>query len=81
VGVRVSAVPADPCSCDTLLRVSRLLVVLLVAVVIVEFIAVIGVAAALFWLGTGATMTVGAAMLVVTAIAVLLTLRAMRAHR
>ncbi|MFD2092780.1 hypothetical protein [Blastococcus deserti] len=57
---------------------ARLLVVVLVAVVVVELIAVIAVAAALFWIGAPGTIAVGAGMLVVTAAAALLTLRAIR---
>ena len=56
----------------------KLLVVLLAVVVGVEVVAVVGVAAALFWIGGRGTVAVGATMLIVTAIAGLLTLRAIR---
>ena len=56
----------------------KLLVVLLAVVVVVEVVAVVGVAAALFWIGGRGTVAVGAAMLIVTGIAGLLTLRAIR---
>jgi hypothetical protein len=61
--------------------VGKLLVLLLGAVVTVEVIAVIGVAAALFWVGGRGTTAVGAAMLVVTLVAGALALRAARPHR
>jgi hypothetical protein len=57
------------------------LVILWSAVVIVELILVLGVAAVLLWLGNGATIAVGAGMLIVTAVAGLLTLRAVRPRR
>jgi hypothetical protein len=44
----------------------------------VEVVAVVGVAAALFWIGGRGTVAVGAAMLIVTVIAGLLTVRAIR---
>lgn len=56
----------------------KLLVVLLAVVVGVEVVAVVGVAAALFWIGGRGTVAVGATMLIVTAIAGLLTLRTIR---
>jgi hypothetical protein len=58
--------------------VERLLVVLLAVVVVVEVVAVVGVAAALFWIGGRGTVAVGATMLIVTVIAGLLTVRAIR---
>jgi hypothetical protein len=61
--------------------VGRLLVILLSAVVVVELILALGVAAALLWLGSGATIAVGAGMLFVTAVAGLWTLRAVRLRR
>jgi hypothetical protein len=61
--------------------VGRLLVILWSAVVTVELILVLGVAAVLLWLGNGATIAVGAGMLIVTAVAGLLTLRAVRPRR
>jgi hypothetical protein len=61
--------------------VGRLLVVLLAAIVAVEAICVIGLAAALFWLGTSATIAVGAGMLTIATVAGLLALRAMRSQR
>jgi hypothetical protein len=51
------------------------------AVVVVELILVLGLAAALLWLGTGATIAIGAGMLIVTGVACLLTLRAVRPRR
>ena len=56
----------------------KLLVVLLAVVVGVEVVVVVGVAAALFWIGGRGTVAVGATMLIVTAIAGLLTLRTIR---
>ena len=56
----------------------KLLVALLAVVVGVEVVAVVGVAAALFWIGGRGTVAVGATMLIVTAIAGLLTLRTIR---
>ena len=56
----------------------KLLVVLLAVVVGGEVVAVVGVAAALFWIGGRGTVAVGAAMLIVTVIAGLLTVRAIR---
>ena len=56
----------------------KLLVVLLAVVVGVEVVVVVGVAAALFWIGGRGTVAVGATMLIVTAIAGLVTLRAIR---
>jgi hypothetical protein len=58
--------------------VGKLLVVLLAVVVGVEVVVVVGVAAALFWIGGRGTVAVGATMLIVTAIAGLLTLRTIR---
>jgi hypothetical protein len=58
--------------------VGKLLVALLAVVVGVEVVAVVGVAAALFWIGGRGTVAVGATMLIVTAIAGLLTLRTIR---
>ncbi len=65
----------------TLGRVGSLLVVLLSAIVIVELIAVIGIAAALFWLGVTQAMLVGAGMLLVALVGGVLALRAMRPPR
>ena len=56
----------------------KLLVALLAVVVGVEVVVVVGVAAALFWIGGRGTVAVGATMLIVTAIAGLLTLRTIR---
>jgi hypothetical protein len=61
--------------------VGRLLVVLLVVVIVVEVIAVIGVAAALFWVAGRGTILVGASMLVVTLVAGVLALRFARSRR
>jgi hypothetical protein len=61
--------------------VGKLLVVLLAVVVVVEVIAVIGVAAALFWVGGRGTTAVAASMLGVTLVAGVLALRAMRLRR
>lgn len=58
----------------------KVLVVLLSAVVVVELIAVIALAAALFWISAGVTIAVGAGMLSVAVAAVLLTLRGVRPH-
>ena len=55
--------------------------VLLAAVVIVELVLVIGVAASLFWIGGTATSVVAGAMLVVSLVAGVLALRAMRPRR
>ncbi|HEV7188715.1 MAG TPA: hypothetical protein VGN28_12545 [Blastococcus sp.] len=59
----------------------KLLVVLLAAVVVLELIAVIGVAGALFWTGGRGPVAVASAMLVVTLVAGVLALRAMRRSR
>ena len=64
--------------CDTLPGVGKVLVVLLAAIVIVELLLVLGVAAALFWLGTAQPMLIAAGMLVVTLVAGIVALRAMR---
>ena len=56
----------------------KLLVVLLGVLVVVEVLFVIGVAAALFWVGGRGTTLVAASMLVVTLAAGVLALRAMR---
>ncbi len=56
----------------------KVLVVLLAAVVIVEVVLVIGVAAALFWLGSTGPVLVGAAMVLVSGAAGLIALRTMR---
>jgi hypothetical protein len=65
----------------TLGRVRSLLVVLLSVIVIAELIAVIGIAAALFWLGVTEAMLVGAGMLLVALVGGVLALRAMRPRR
>ena len=59
----------------------KVLVVLLAAIVIVELLLVVGVAGALFWLGTAQPILIGAGMLVVTLVAGVLALRAMRPGR
>jgi hypothetical protein len=61
--------------------VGKLLAGLLGVVVALEVIAVIGVAGALFWVGGRGTIAVGASMLVVTAVAGVLALRAARPRR
>jgi hypothetical protein len=61
--------------------VGKLLVVLLAVVVVLEVVAVIGVAGALFWVGGRGTVAAGASMLVVTLVAGLLALRGMRQRR
>jgi hypothetical protein len=61
--------------------VGKLLIVLLAVVVVVELIAVIGVAGALFWVGGRGTVVVGASMLVVTLVAGVLALRSARPRR
>jgi hypothetical protein len=58
--------------------VGKVLVVLLGVLVAVEVIVVIGVAGALFWVGGRGTITVAAAMLLVTLLAGVLALRGMR---
>ena len=59
----------------------KLLVVLLAVVVVVELIAVIGVAGALFWVGGRGTTLVGTSMLVASLLAGVLALRSMRRER
>ena len=61
--------------------VGKLLVVLLAVVVVVEVVAVIVVAGTLFWVGGRGTAAVGASMLVVTLVAGVLAVRAMRLRR
>jgi hypothetical protein len=61
--------------------VGKLLVVLLATVVVVEVLAVIGVAGALFWVGGRGTTLAGGAMLVVTLVAGVLSLRGIRGRR
>jgi hypothetical protein len=61
--------------------VGKLLIVLLAVVVVVELIAVIGVAGTLFWVGGRGTVVVGASMLVVTLVAGVLALRSARPRR
>jgi hypothetical protein len=61
--------------------VGKLLAVLLGVLVVVEVIAVIGVAGALFWVGGRGTVAVGTSMLVVTLVAGVLALRGMRPRR
>ncbi len=56
----------------------KVLVIMLAAIVIVELVLVIGVAAALFWLGSTGPILVAAAMIVVAGAAGLVTLRTMR---
>jgi hypothetical protein len=72
-----SALRPDGRLCD----VSKLLIVLLAVLVLVEVIAVIGVAGALFWVGGRGTVVVGASMLVVALVAGILALRSMRPRR
>jgi hypothetical protein len=57
------------------------LVFLLTVVVTVELLVVIGIAAALFWIGATGTIVVGAVMLLVALVAGVLALRAMRPER
>jgi hypothetical protein len=61
--------------------VGRVLVVLLAVVAVVEVIAVVVVAGTLFWVGGRGTIVVGASMLVVTLVAGVLAVRAMRLRR
>ena len=59
----------------------RVLVVLLAVVAVVEVIAVVVVAGTLFWVGGRGTIVVGASMLVVTLVAGVLAVHAMRLRR
>lgn len=59
----------------------KVLVVLLGVVIVVEVLLVIGVAGALFWTGGPGMAAVGAAMLLVTAVASFLALRSARPRR
>lgn len=59
----------------------KLLAVFLGVLVVVEVLAVIGVAGALFWIGGRGTVAVAASMLVVTLVAGVLALRGMRPRR
>ncbi|WP_142027866.1 hypothetical protein [Blastococcus colisei] len=59
----------------------KFLAVLLTVVVIVELVLVFGIAGALFWFGATGTIVAGAAMLIVSLIAGVLALRAMRPQR
>jgi hypothetical protein len=61
--------------------VAKLLIVVLAAVVTVEVIAVLGIVGTLFWVGGRGTTAVAASMLVVTLVAGVLALRAMRSRR
>jgi hypothetical protein len=61
--------------------VGKLLIVLLGVVIVVELLAVIGVAGALFWVGGRGTIVVGASMLLVTLVAGVLALRSARPRR
>ena len=60
---------------------SKLLVLLLAVLVVVEAIAVIGIAGALFWLGGRGSTVVASSMLVVTVLAGFLALRSARSRR
>ena len=60
---------------------AKFLAVLLSVVVIVELLLVVGIAAALFWVGATGTMVAGAAMLVVALVAGVFALRVMRPVR
>jgi len=62
-------------------RVGKVLAVLLTAVVIVEIVLVVGIAASLFWIGGTGTTAVGVSMLVVALVGGVLALRAMRPRR
>ena len=59
----------------------KLIAVVLGVVVIVELIAISGIAGSLFWIGGMGTTVVAASMLVVSLVAGVLALRAMRPRR
>ena len=54
--------------------------VLLAVVVVVELLAIMAIAGALFWLGGTGTIVAGAAMLVVALLAAVVAVRSMRAR-
>ena len=58
----------------------KTLAVLLAVVVVVELIAIMAIAGALFWLGGTGTIVVGAAMLVVALVGAVVATRSMRAR-
>ena len=59
----------------------KFLVLLLAVLVVVEVIAVIGIAGALFWIGGRGSTVVASSMLVVTVLAGFLALRSARSRR
>jgi hypothetical protein len=59
----------------------KLVAVVLTVLVIVELIVIIGIAGSLFWIGGTGTMIVAGSMLVVSLVAGVLALRAMRPRR
>ena len=67
--------------CGTVRRMGRFAAVVLTVLVIVELIAIIGIAGSLFWIGGTGTTLVAASMLVVSLVAGVLALRAMRPRR
>lgn len=65
----------------TLRRVGKLVAVVLAVLVIVELVVIIGIAGSLLWIGGTGTTVVAASMLVVSLVAGVLALRAMRPRR
>jgi hypothetical protein len=61
--------------------VDKILAGVLMILVILELIVILGIAGSLFWIGGTGTTVVGASMLVVSLVAGVLALRAMRPRR
>ena len=59
----------------------KLMAGVLTVVVIVELIMILGIAGSLFWIGGTGTTVVAASMVLVSLIAMVLALRAVRPHR
>jgi hypothetical protein len=65
----------------TVRRMGKFAAVVLTVLVIVELIVIIGIAGSLFWIGGTGTTVVATSMLVVSLVAGVLALRAMRQRR